>query len=490
MATIRPDFLSNFDGSKRSPREAQEKILRELMDRWNDYQCHAIILPTGGGKSAIARAIQLATYGCYITSTNVLVDQYCGQYKANRFVGETHYSNSGAYSDAKTRAMDYENLNAMNPCSYRIAAKSKHFRHPPVIIFDEADQALSLLHSLSTTTLALSSPDRNKNLTVPANAAQFCLSRVADLRADAEELRIKRKLMNAIRQEVKADRLEDLAQLLMEEPERFAISIEEKWCKYGPKRTLHITPTFLPKGAARRFFGDSKIVLLSATLLPSHVHELTGGVPFHKIESESPIPVERRRIYVKPCEETLSYPVNYDMLAAKLDEVIRELPLGSTIIHTTYSDSIELEKRMKTPVLVYDKQDKQETIDKWMKRGGVILASGATTGLDLREDLARVNIISKLLFPSTKSDLVQKRLALPGGKRSYALSAIRDFIQAAGRSTRSEVDFSVTVVLDGRIARLWRETREDIPQFIKDAMVWDDRAWESIREEARKFLNF
>ena len=490
MASVRPDFLSNFDGSKRSPREAQEKILRELMDRWNDYQCQAVIMPTGAGKSAIARAIQLASQGCYITTTHVLVDQYCGQYRANRFVGEAHYSNAGAYSDAKTKAMDYENLNAMNPCSFRIAAKSKHFRHPPVIIFDEADQALSLLHALSTTTLALTARDLRHNLVVPSNAAQLCLSRVASMRADAEELRINRKLMASIRMEVKADRLEDLATLLTEEPERFALNIEEKWGKFGPKRTLQITPTFLPKGAARRFFGESKIILLSATLLPSHVQELTGGVPFHRIESESPIPVERRRIYVKPCEETLSYPVNYDMLAAKLDEVIRELPLGSTIIHTTYSDSIELEHRMKTPVLVYDKQDKQETIDKWRKQGGVILASGATTGLDLREDLARLNIVSKLLFASTKSDLVQKRLALPGGKRSYALGAIRDFIQAAGRSTRSEKDYSVTVVLDGRIARLWKETREDIPQFIKDAVCWNDVSYEDIREEARKFLNF
>jgi Rad3-related DNA helicase len=483
MASLKsPDFLTNFDGSGRCPREAQEKILRELMERWDDYQCHAVIMPTGGGKSGISRAIQLATNGLYLTSTNVLVDQYCGQYRANRFVGEDHYSNAGAYSDAKMKAMDPENMNAMNPCSFRVAAKAKAFRRPPVIIFDEADQALSLLHSLATTTLSLQGIRNTQKLLVPQNAAQFCLSRVADMRADAEELRIKRKLMDAIRKDAKADKLEDLANLLLEEPERFAVNIEEKHTQYAVKRVLQITPTFLPKGAARRFFGESKIILLSATLLPSHVQELTGGIPFHRIESESPIPVERRKIFLKPCEEVLSAPVDYDALASKIDEVLTELPYRPAIIHTVYRDAEELHRRMRTQTIVYNKQMKQEKLDEWMRSGGVILASGATTGLDLKHDLVRLNIISKLCFASLGSDLVQKRLALPGGKRSYALSAARDFIQASGRSTRSETDWSVTVVLDGRLPRLYKETSSDLPNFIKQAIEWADWSYQKIRD--------
>lgn len=485
-----PDFFSRLDGSGRAPRDAQRKALEQLSEQWDKWDCHALILPTGAGKTLIARTIQLATDAAYLSSTNVLVNQYMGAYKGmNRFVGEAHYHSAASYDNAKMLALDPENHTAYNPCSFRIAAKHKEFRHPDVIIFDEADQALSLLHELSSTVLALSSYDyRKRNLTVPADAAQYVLQCAAEKRVQAYENEKNGKRMQARRYEAAAVRLEDLAESLIAEPERFALQITEKMLKFGPKRYLHIHPTFLPKTAAKTFFKHSKIILLSATLMPSDVQELTGGTPFCRIETPSPIPVERRRIYLKPCDEALSYPINYDMLAAKLDEVLDEVPVRPCLIHATYRDSLELSKRMKHPVLTHDKQDKQEVIDEWLRNGGIMIGSGCTTGLDLRQDMCRLNIISKLVFPSMESDLVKKRLALPGGRNSYNLSAFRELVQAAGRSTRSETDYSVTVVLDGRLAKLYNNVKEDVPAFIREGMVWQDVSYQTIREQIRLYI--
>jgi len=140
--------------------------------------------------------------------------------------------------------------------------------------------------------------------------------------------------------------------------------------------------------------------------------------------------------------------------------------------------------------MLHDKEDKQEKIDEWTRKGGILLGSGCSTGLDLHGDLCRLNIVTKLQFPNLKSDLVQKRLALPGGKRSYSLTALRELLQACGRSTRNENDYSVTIILDERFARLYRELIEEVPNFIRNAIIWETKSCEEIVEEARKFLNF
>lgn len=484
-----PDFLSKLDGTGRAPRDTQRKVLEELAEKWNEYQCFAITAPTGSGKSLISRAIQLATDGAYITASNVLLKQYADYYNLPRFHAADLYSSAGQYDAAKMMTLDPENHVGYNPVSFRNAAKQKMFRKPSVILADEADQMLGLLHALAATTIKLpSAVYKRKNWTVPANAAELVLETVVERRIRAQEQENKGKKMDARRSLAKAERLEDLAQALLNEPERYALWVEEKWAKFGPVRTLHIQPTFLPRTTARQFFGEAKIILLSATLMPSDVMELTGGVPFHTIESESPIPVDRRKVYFMPCAESLSYPIDYRALAAKLDEVLEGIPLRPALVHATYRDAEELAKYLKTPVLLHDKEDKQEKIDEWIQNGGVMLGSGCSTGLDLHGDLCRLNVISKITFPSLNSDLTQKRLALPGGRRSYNLTAIRELLQACGRSTRNEDDFSVTVVLDGRFAKLYREMREEIPVFIKSAVVWESKTYTQIMEEARKYL--
>lgn len=486
----KPDFFAKLDGSGRTPRDAQASILRELQDKWEDWQVFAITAPTGLGKTYLSRAIQLATNAAYITSSNVLVRQYADTYGSPYFIGADHYSSAAAYDNAKFQSLFPDNMTCYNPCSWRIAKRQKQFQMPEVIICDEADQFLGLLRELATTTLLVSGPDsRKRNLQVPENAAQYLLQCAAEKRAKSTEHEQNGKKMQARRAAESAVKLEEIAESLLVEPERFAIELEEKWGKRGKLRYIHICPTFLPKETAKIFFRDTKIILLSATLLPSDVYEITGGTPFHGIAAPSPIPPERRRIYFKPCEESLSYPVNYPALAGRLDEILAELPeLRPAIIHTTYQDAQQLHRLMKTPTVTYDKEDKQEMLAKFMSEGGVILAAGATTGLDLKGALCRLNIISKLLFANLGSDVVQKKLALPGGKRAYALSAMRDLVQAAGRSTRSESDYSVTFVLDNRFAKLYKDNREDVPDFVKDSIVWQSVPYASIRTESEKYL--
>jgi Rad3-related DNA helicase len=207
--------------------------------------------------------------------------------------------------------------------------------------------------------------------------------------------------------------------------------------------------------------------------MPSDVRELTGGVPYHHIEVESPIPPERRRIYSMPTEAALSYPTPHKELAEHLDKLLDDFKdIRPAMVHLPYADAFKVAQLMRTPVLTHDKDTKKEVLAEWLKNGGVLIGSGMTTGLDLKDDLCRLNIVGKVLYPSIASEFWKKKLALPGGKQAYALSALRSLVQALGRSTRSEKDWSVSILLDKRWISLYRAVKDEVPTFLKEAIVW------------------
>jgi Rad3-related DNA helicase len=124
---------------------------------------------------------------------------------------------------------------------------------------------------------------------------------------------------------------------------------------------------------------------------------------------------------------------------------------------------------MKHKVLVYsDKEQKQEVVAKWLKEGGVLLGAGLTTGIDLKYDLCRLNIISKIPFPNLGDVNVAKRMALD--PKWYPMSAAKQVIQACGRSTRSEDDYSVSVIIDNRWSQLYHSVKDTVPQFFKEVV--------------------
>ena len=434
------------------------------------------------GKSAISRAIQKQTDAAVITANNLLVTQFANEYKINRFYGADHYNNHGTYDEAKLLACDPENHSVYNACSFRIAQRQKDFRQPSVIVVDESQSALSLLCELTTLTLSIKRPQWLKSSsTSPERVIQFLLHTIAETNLRAKAMAAKNRKMEVKRLENRVVKLEDLVDALKNEPERYAIWTTCKHCAFGTRYYLHIKPTSLPKSFVDSFFKDSKIILLSATVLQSDVLELLGGRKYCKIEAGSSVPVERRRIYIQPTESVLSYPMPHKEVAERLDEILDNIPYRPALIHVTYGDMAAIADNMKTPVLVHDKETKKEVLADWLKNGGVLMGAGMAEGLDLKDDLCRLNIITKCAFPNLGDDYVNKKLALPGGKRWYALQAMKTLIQATGRAVRSDKDFAVTIVLDGRVSKLYNQVRDEVPESFREALVWDIVSYDEIK---------
>lgn len=468
-------LISELDRSGRPPRDAQKEILKTLCDNWDKFSVFNIIAPTSSGKSLISRAIQIQTNASIITPNNVLVQQYVNEYRdMNYFIGADHFKSRHQYQNKRFAACYPYNHTVYNPISWLVAKRTPEFEHPNVVIVDEGHAINGLLLEHSTYSFNIPANIRFKNeLTEYNNFLEFVRGQIATVRADLSECSDKAWLKRD-RLERKEERLVTLLAALKDEPENLALYYNEKVNERG--RTTYyvcVKPVRIPITTLRRFFGDAKIILMSATMFPSDIMELSAGKKYYTCEVESPIPLERRPIFYYPTTCSMRYnEIDYQEIANRLDFILDETELRPALIHASYRDATQISRYMKTKHLTHDAETKVETLNKFIQEGGVLLGSGMSEGLDLKDDLCRLNIIVKLLFPNLGDPYVQKRRALADGEWWYKLSTLKTFIQQAGRATRSPNDYSMTIILDSRIGNLLSSLKEELPSFIRGAIKW------------------
>jgi hypothetical protein len=487
------DFLSTFDGSCRKPRAMQVEGLSWLSEGWATKQVHAINAPVGSGKSAMARAIQLRTGAAIVTPSNILIDQYIGTYpKANFLKGKRHYS--CVYSGLTCGDwIDVEEQEPCVGCPYQ-KAKSKAKLGEPTFF-----NPMSLYHVLHRM------PERPKTMVVDEAhllgpmLVQLCSKRFPksiygfpDVVSHEKELStwlgdLVRKLEKLITlyEQTKApkDKIKEacddfeqvciVKECLDAEPQNYAIWVEQGTYRGRPDSILCVEPVRVPWFMVRRLLNCDRLVLLSGTLLKTDIEDLATGKAYRYLDLPSPIPKDRRPIRYRP----MPFPVNRDTDPAKMVEQIEKAlaryPLGTnTIIHTTYDRMRKMAPHFKRKILTNTPETKNAVLEQFKKEGGVWLAAGCAEGLDLKGDLCRLNIIPHLLRPNLGSPVVKKWVALPGGKRRYALETIKTTVQQYGRSTRDPEDESSTEILDPGFGNIVNTYRNDIPRYFTEAIDW------------------
>ena len=76
----------------------------------------------------------------------------------------------------------------------------------------------------------------------------------------------------------------------------------------------------------------------------------------------------------------------------------------------------------------------------------MLLSPSMTTGVDLKDDLSRFQIVVKMPFSSLADPRIKKKSTI--NSNWYTCQMLKTLIQACGRSTRSVDDFSATYILD------------------------------------------
>ena len=98
----------------------------------------------------------------------------------------------------------------------------------------------------------------------------------------------------------------------------------------------------------------------------------------------------------------------------------------------------------------------------------VLVSPSMMSGVDLKDDLARFQILLKVPYPNVASNKIKGRQKT--NKDWYAWKTVVDTLQMYGRSTRTETDFSDTFILDSNFSDLLKYNSHMIPKYFTDAI--------------------
>jgi Rad3-related DNA helicase len=257
---------------------------------------------------------------------------------------------------------------------------------------------------------------------------------------------------------------------------------EAKQFRKTEQEYLYIKTTKIDKLAEKVLWPRnkvSKIILTSATISKDDI-ELLGldkGRRVAYYTAESPIPVDNRLILIDPVA-SMSYRNRqeaYPKIYKKILDIANTHKGQKGVVHATYDVARELKARLGEGgrFLFHDNTNKDQVLKAFMASKGdkILVASGMAEGIDLKDDLARFQVIVMLQFPSLQDDVMQWMAR--EHPRRYRWMAIRNLIQQAGRIVRTETDYGVTYVIGSEMNKgFFMETRDMWPEWFVKAMVW------------------
>ncbi len=222
-----------------------------------------------------------------------------------------------------------------------------------------------------------------------------------------------------------------------------------------------------------------KIVLLSATINSKTVYELGMGKGRREayIDVASPIPAAARPVFILPWvyvsmksrELSIRETAEYILEAARHHEGLAGL------VHATYSDALEYRRYLTSDRFMWhDHTNKssvyQEFLRTGARQGRILVGSGLHEGVDLKGDLARWQVLTKLPTP----DLGNPAVALKAERDPewYDSETVMAFTQACGRVCRGPTDYGITYLFDMKIIRLYEERKYMFPSWLREAMRW------------------
>ena len=222
------------------------------------------------------------------------------------------------------------------------------------------------------------------------------------------------------------------------------------------------------------FNHADKVVLMSATIIDhKHFAKSLGITDYEYIEVDSTFDSSKSPIYI-----STKYKPSYNTLQSMLPglcEQIRQITehhkndKGIIHTHTNVITSYVREKLGTDRYLYRDTNSTNEDILKQHSETNsptVLVSPSLVYGVDLKDDLARFQIIVKLPFLSLGSKRVKKLFELD--KDWYENKMLNAVVQAAGRATRSKDDYSTTYILDGNFVNVVKRAKSKLPKYFID----------------------
>ncbi len=224
-----------------------------------------------------------------------------------------------------------------------------------------------------------------------------------------------------------------------------------------------------------------KIILLSATIGKKDIQALGLGkkrVIF--MDGESPISSSQRPVIYDPelalnMSKAQTNTENLLKFVGILDMIARRNPDSKGVVHLTYSLARELrlldipgELRERLIFHTKETKDREYQLFRQSSQPKILVASGMYEGIDLPYDLARWQVVGKIPWGNLGDPMTKHQQETdPDG---YAWEAMKKLIQATGRTTRAEDDFSRVWITDSTFKILWDTHHLMFPRWFRDGV--------------------
>lgn len=496
MTTPDTRIVSHFPRNKQ-PRPVQTQVLTQVEQLWDQADVLVINLPVASGKSLIAQTIavwamkHLKTKSRVIVPNNILVEQYVKDFPhlhtlpaatATKCIDsiavcpETRvelYSHS--CSQQKSSSSGY-----CADCPY-VREKRKGYATPygvynfytyianqyyrPILIVDEAHNLIQTLRDLNGRRYWQHEYD------YPPNVSSY-----------GQLLGWVTRALERFPEGRRRDRLEELKNELVANRTQFIVDRCVEEYRGDPRDVIKLLPVDVSSFGGLLWPANKvqKIVLLSATITRKDIESL--GLDKKRVvflEAPSPIPVERRPIYLD-CSLNLSFKYqmqNLSAVAEWIEQKLKENP-EKGLIHCTYGLANLLRPLLSAEgssaaarLRWHSKEDKMDQYAEFRSapEGAVLMACGLYEGIDLPDDLGRWQALLKVPYPSLADPALQ-HLA-EADPEWYANETIRVVAQMSGRVCRHPEDYGKTYILDSTFRKLYDEWGNLFPDWFKEAVV-------------------
>lgn len=266
----------------------------------------------------------------------------------------------------------------------------------------------------------------------------------------------------------------------------------DNWVYDNAGGGVTLKPVTVSSHAGRLLWKHStKFLLMSASVIsPDQMAQELGLGPeeWGSVIVDSNFPPERRPIYVRPRANMTAKTkeAEWPKMVRAVNEILDGHPGESVLVHTvSYPWNRALYNGLKGGdhghrLLTYESSDEKEaTLEDFKHRpGAVLLGPSLDRGVDLKDDLCRVIIITKVPYPNLGDEQTKKRFFGTGaaGRSWYTTQTIRSIVQMTGRAMRHKEDSCISYILDAQFkSNLWSNAmgRNRFPRWWTDALHFE-----------------
>ena len=250
--------------------------------------------------------------------------------------------------------------------------------------------------------------------------------------------------------------------------ENMILSMDDKHIQFRP---------FSPAPYLKDFWKDfDRILLTSATFfgLDQYMEDLGLDMPYEYIEVPSTFPPEKGMIEF-PLNVRLSRDNFQDTLPEivyAVDTILEKHPDERGLIHAhTYAYAKAIMEKTTQPdrIITHDSLTRSDALKEFLhsdRKDIVLLSVNMGEGLDLKDDLARFQIIVKCPYGNLGDPWTREHFN--HSKKWYDYEAIKVILQASGRIVRSEEDYGTTYILDMRVYDLIKKYYDSMPLWFRE----------------------